>query len=143
MATYNKFQSFVEAMAHKEHDLETDTLQVALCNAANAPVNTNSVLTDLTEIANYTNLSSQVVTTDSSGQSTGTYDLVLDDLVLTASGGSVLPFRYVVLFNQTSTNDLLICWFDYLSDLTLTDGASLTVDFESDGGTTGSLLTLA
>ena len=144
MATYNKFNQFVEDLAHKVHDLSSDTLTVALCAAANAPVATNSVLADLTEIA-YTNLSSRVITTSTSGQTTGTYDLVLNDLTLTASGGSVAAFRYVVIYNDTpvAPADPLIGWFDYGSDLTLADGESLTIDFESDGPTTGSLLTLA
>ena len=144
MATFNKFNQFVEDLAHKVHDLESDTLQVALCAAANAPVATNAVLADLTQIA-YTNLSTQAITTSTSGQTTGTYDLVLNDLTLTASGGAAAAFRYIVVFNQTSSTptDALICWFDYGSDLTLADGESLTIDFESDGPTTGSLLTLA
>lgn len=143
MAAFNKFQQFVEDLAHKVHNLGSDTLQVALCNAANAPVNTNTVLANLTQIA-YTNLSTQVISTNSSGQSSGTYTLSLADLVLTASGGPVAGFRYVVVFNQTSATptDALICWFDYGSDLVLADGESLTVDFASDGGPNGNLLTL-
>ena len=144
MATYNKFQQFVEDLAHGVHDLETDQLVVALTAAANAPVATNSVLADLTEIS-YTNLSTRNITTSTSSQSSGTYDLVLNDLTLSASGGAVAAFRYVVVYNDTPTSPAnpLICWFDYGSDLTLGDGESLTIDFESDGGTTGSLLTLA
>lgn len=148
MAAFNKIQQFVEDLAHKVHDLETDQLKVALCNAANAPVNTNTVLANLTQIA-YTNLPGTTqpsVTTSTSGQATGTYDLVLDDLTITASGGPVAGFRYVVLYNDTPSatpTDPLICWFDYLSDLVLADGESLTVDFESNAGTDGSLLTLA
>ena len=133
MATYNKFQSFVEAVAEKVHNLGSDTLQVALTNAANAPVATNTVLANLTEIA-YTNLSTQVVTTATSAQTSGTYKLVLTDLVLTASGGSVAAFRYVVLFNQTAAADELIAWHDYGSDLTLADGETLTLDFDAANG---------
>lgn len=133
MATYNKFQSFVEALAEKKHNLGSDQLVVALCAAANAPVNTNTVLADLTTIS-YTNLSSRNITTSSSSQSSGTYKLVLTDLVLTASGGSVATFRYVVIYNDTATNDELICWFDYGSNLTLADGETLTLDFDGTNG---------
>ena len=135
MATYNKFQQFVEDQAHGVHNLGSDTLTVALCNAANAPVATNSVLLDLTQIA-YTNLSSRVITTTSSAQTTGTYKLTLTDLVLTASGGSVAPFRYVVIYNDTpiSPADPLIGWYDYGSDLTLADGETLTIDFDATNG---------
>jgi hypothetical protein len=143
MATYNKFQQCIEDIYHGVHNFSADNLEVALCNAANAPsASLDAVLTDLVVIS-YTNLSSRVITTSSSGHTTGTYDLVLNDLTLSASGGAVAGFRYVVVFNQDSVTptDALICWFDYGSDLVLNDGESLTVDFESDGPTTGSLFT--
>ena len=133
MATYNKFQSFVEATAEKVHNLGSDTLQVALTNAANAPVATNTILANLTQIA-YTNLSSQVLTTSSSAQTSGTYKLVIADLVLTASGGPAAAFRYVVVFNQTAAADELVAWHDYGSDLTLADGETLTLDFDAANG---------
>lgn len=135
MATYNKFQAFVEHLAEKVHNLGSDTLTVALCATANAPVATNSVLADLTQIS-YTNLSSRVLTVSSSSQTSGTYKLVLADLVLTASGGSVAAFQYVVIYNDTPTSpaDPLIAWYDYGSALTLADGESLTLDFSASNG---------
>jgi hypothetical protein len=53
---------------------------------------------------------------------------------LTASGGAVAPFRYVIIYNDTAANDELICYFDYGSDLTLADGESLTLDFSAANG---------
>jgi hypothetical protein len=133
MATFNKFNSFVEALAEGSHDLGSDQIKVALCAAANAPVATNGVLADLTEIS-YTNLSSRDVTTVSSAQSGGTYKLTLQDLTLTASGGAVATFRYIVLYNYTATSGELIGFYDYGSDLTLADGESLTIDFDGSNG---------
>jgi len=128
MATYAKFNDFVEDLAEKVHNLGADTLQVALCNAANAPVATNGQLSDLTQIA-YTNLSSQVVTTTSSTQSpAGTYTLNLNTLTLTASG-AVAAFQYVVLFNQTATNDELIGFWNYGSEVTLADTETFEINF--------------
>ena len=130
MASYNKFQQFVEDLAVSVHDCDTDQFTVALCAAANAPVATNSVLADLTEIA-YTNLSSRNLTTSTASQTSGTYTQLFADLVLTASGGSAAAFRYVVIYNNTPTSpaDPLVGWYDYGSDLTLADGESLTIDF--------------
>ena len=133
MATFNKFNSFVEALAEKSHNLGSDTLTVALTAAANAPVATNTVLANLTQIS-YTNCSARAITTSSSAQSSGTYKLVLTDLVLTASGGTVGPFRYVVIYNDTATNDELIGWYDYGSDITLANGETLTIDFDGTNG---------
>jgi len=127
---FNKFNSFVEALAHKKHNLSSDTLQVALTNTA--PVAGNAVLADLTQIS-YTNLSSRVLTTSSSGQTSGVYKLVIADLVLTASG-AVAPFRYVVIFNQTAANDELIGWYDYGSEITLANGDTFTIDFDGSNG---------
>jgi hypothetical protein len=130
MATFNKFNSFVEALAEKVHNLGSDQLIVALTNSA--PLATNTVLTDITEIS-YANLSSRNVTTSTSAQSSGTYKLVCADLVLTASG-AVGPFRYVVLYNGTAANDELIGWYDYGSSISLANGETFTIDFDGTNG---------
>ena len=130
MATFNKFNSYVEAIAEKVHNLGSDTLKVALTNSA--PVSSNTQLSNITEIS-YTNCSSRTLTTSSSSQTSGTYKLVLNDLVLTASG-TVGPFRYVVIYNDTATNDELIGWFDYGSALTLANTDTLTLDFDGTNG---------
>lgn len=107
MATFNKFDCFVEDLAEKVHNLSGDTLKVALTNTA--PIATNSVLADITQV-DYTYLSDRTVTITSSSQTSGAYSLVLEDLSLTASGGVVGPFRYVVLYNDSTTGDKMIGW---------------------------------
>ena len=133
--TLNLFDEFKEDPFNGVHNLGSGTLTVALCATASAPVATNSVLADLTVIA-YTNLSARVITTTSSTQTTGTYKLILADLVLSASGGAVAAFQYVVIYNDTPTSpaDPLIGWLDYGSALTLADGDSLTLDFSAANG---------
>lgn len=133
MAAFTKFNSFVEAVAEKKHNLGSDQLVIALCAAANAPVAGNSVLADLTVIA-YTNLSSRNLTTSSSAQTSGTYKLVLADLTLTASGGAVAAFQYIVIYNDTATNDELIGFYDRGSALTLADGESVVLNFDGSAG---------
>jgi hypothetical protein len=132
MATFNKFNSFVEALAEKVHNLGSDTLTVALTAAANAPVATNTQLSNLTQVA-YTNLSARTLSNVTSSQTGGTYTLDADDVILAASGGSVATFRYVVIYNDTATNDELIGWADYGSDVTLSDGESFTIKFGASG----------
>ena len=130
MATYNKFNSFVEKVAEKTFDLGTDTLKVALTDTA--PVATNSVLPDITE-SDYTNCSDRTLTVTSSAQTSGAYKLVLADLTLTASG-NVGPFRYVVIYDDTATNDDLIGWYDKGSEVTLSSGDTFKVDFDDTNG---------
>lgn len=130
MATFTKFQPFVEALAEKVHNLGSDQLVVALTNTA--PNNTDATLSQITEIS-YTNLSSRNVTTGTSAQTSGTYKLTLTDLVLTASG-SVGPFRYVVLYNDTSASDNLIAFWDRGSSVTLASGDTFTVNFDDSNG---------
>ncbi len=133
MAGFQKFYQFVEDIAKKVHNLSTDQLKIALCASANAPVATNAVLADLTEIS-YTNLSTRNITTTSAEQTTGVLKLILVDLVLTASGGSVAAFRYIVIYNDTASGKPLIGFYDYGSNLTLLDGETFTIDWDNSTG---------
>ena len=131
MATFNFFNSFTEAEAEKKHNLGSDTLTIALTNSA--PSASNSVLTDITQIS-YTNLSSRTLTTTSSAQTSGDYKLIIADKSLTASGGSVATFRYVVIYNDTATNDELIGWYDTGAGQTLADGDQFNINFDDTNG---------
>ena len=133
MASFTKFNSFVEALAEKTHNLGADTLKVVLTNSA--PVAANTVLADITQIANgngYTT-GGTAATISSSAQTSGTYKLVLADVTFTASG-SMGPFRYAVLYNDTATSDELIGWWDYGSSITLAASETFTVDFDATNG---------
>lgn len=136
MASYNKINGFVEHLAEKVHDLGADTFAVALTTHANIPTaGMTATLASLTQIS-YTNLSSRSVgTASSSAQTSGTYKLVLPDLVLTASG-TVATFRHTVLYNDTPTSpaDPLIAWWDYGSDVSLLSSETFTIDFDASNG---------
>jgi hypothetical protein len=121
----------VEKLAEKVFNLQSDTLKVALTNVA--PSAANAILTDITEIA-YTFCSARALTVSSSAQTSGTYKLVIADLILTATGGAVGPFRYVVIYDDTAASDDLICYFDYGSAITLADTETLTLDFDASNG---------
>lgn len=138
MATYTKFQPFVEALAEKTHNLGADTLKVALTNTA--PNATDAQLSQITQIANGNGYTTGGSTTaqSSSAQSSGTYKLVLGDVVFTASG-TMATFRYAVLYNDTAINDELIGYWDYGSAVSLADGETFTWDADPTNG----VLTLA
>lgn len=131
MATWNKTNQFVEDIGKGVHVLGTHQLKVALTNTA--PVAGNATYAALTAPLATTNLSGATpfnVTTTSYTQTSGTASLVLVDLLLTATG-SVGPFRYVALYNDTPTSpaDPLIGWYDYGSSVTMASGETFLIDF--------------
>lgn len=140
-AAFTKFNAFVENLAEKVHALDADTLKVSLHNTA--PVATNALFGDLTEISAGNGYSAGGTTTaqSSSAQTSGTYKLVVADVVFTASGGTIGPFRYPVLYNSTPTSPLkpLIGFFDYGSSITLASGETFTWDADASAG----ILTIA
>lgn len=133
MASYVKYQQFVEDFGNKVHDLvgTNDTLKVALTNAA-PNVATHAVLADITELSPGGGYSAGGADTQNDGsETTGTLTVTGVDVVFTASGGTIGPFRYVVLYNDTPSSpaDPLIAYWDYGSSITLQNGETFTVDF--------------
>ena len=133
MASFVKYQNFVEDLGNKVHDLvgTNDTLKVALTNTApNAA--THNVLADITEISAGNGYTAGGADTQNDGsESGGTLTVTGVDIVWTASGGTIGPFRYAVLYNDTPTSpaDPLIGYWDYGSSITLQIGETFTVDF--------------
>lgn len=140
MATFTEINDFLENLAEAML-CDTDAFEIALSNTApasetsNPTADGNGVLANVTQVS-YTFCSSRVITTTSSSQTGGTYKLVLQDITLSASGGSVGPFRYVYVFDQTPTApaDPLVCLYDYGSSITLNDGEDLAIDFDDANG---------
>ncbi len=130
MASFVKLNKFPLNLAQKVFNLGSDTLTVALTDVA--PGATNNQLSDLTQVS-YTNLSARALTISSSTQTSGTYKLVIADLVLTASG-TVAQFRYVVIYDDTATNDELIGYYDYGSEINMVNTDTLTLDFDASAG---------
>lgn len=143
MASFNKFQAFVEHLAEKVHNLGADTLKVLLANDAPSAAN-DAVKADLTSElgtgGGYTS-GGTAASISSSAQTSGTYKLVLADVVFTASGGTIGAFQYAVLYNDTPTSpaDPLIGYWDYGSSITLADGETFTWNADPTNG----ILTLA
>lgn len=134
MATYTKFLQFTKDLIDGVHDFDAHTFKVALTNTA--PVNTNTVLANLTQIANgngYT--TGGTATTISTSTSSGTAKITGTDVVFTATG-SMGPFRYVVVYNDTPSSpaDPLIAFWDYGSSITLASTETFTVDFDATNG---------
>lgn len=134
MASYNKFNSFVSDVATKVHNLNSDTLKVMLTNTA--PVATNTIKSNLTEVSavNGYVAGGQTATFVSGNNASGTYKLILQPVQWTASGGSIGPFEFAVLYNSTAASGNLIGWWDYGTAITLTNGNTFTVSLDQTNG---------
>jgi hypothetical protein len=127
--TFVDYDEYSADLHNGVHNLGSDTIKIALTNSA-PNVATDSELADITEISagNGYTAGGEAVTIASSTQTGGTYSLTGSGTVVwTASGGAIADFRYLVLYNDTATNDELIGYYDYGSTLTLNDGDDLTV----------------
>ncbi len=135
MASFVKYNVFVEDLCNKVHDIfgTTDTLRIALTNTA-PNVSTHAVLGDITEISDGFGYATGAGTSDTANDSTrsgATVTVTGVDVVFTASGGTIGPFRYAVLYNDTPSSPLnpLIGYWDYTTNVTLQNGETFTVDF--------------
>ncbi len=141
MGTFNKFQDFSEQVAKGVHVFGTHSFKLALTNSA--PVATNTVLANITQIANgngYTTGGAAVpnlTCTESSGITT----VAADQVVFTATG-AMGTFRYLVLYNDTAASDNLVGWWDHGSTVSLQAGETYTFKF-NDTATGGTILTLS
>jgi len=136
MVAFSKLNSFVENLAEGVFNLGSDMLKLALSNTL--PVVTNAVLADISEISagNGYTAGGLTVTVNSSQQVSGVYRLNIQDIVLSASGGTIGPFRYAYLYDDTPTSpaDPLIGYWDNGSSVTLANGESITFDFDQTNG---------
>lgn len=133
MAVFNKFNQFVADVAHKLHDMNTGTTDVYKVYLTNtAPVVTNTVYNtpaDLTTANGYT-ATGTTIGTITGAQVSGTFSFSGGtNPSWTASGGSIGPFEWAVLYNSTSGK--LIGWWDYGTTITLTNGNTFVVSLPS------------
>ena len=139
MASYNKFQDYVEQLSKGVHNWSAHTFKEFFSNSA--PVATNTVLADITQIASGNGYTAgagggNTLDTVTLTESAGTAKVTIADKVFTASGGSVGPFRYIGVYNDTASSpaDALVCWYDYGSSITLADTETFTTDFDATNG---------
>lgn len=142
MATFNKFNDFSEQLIRGVHDWDAHTFKVALTNTA--PIAANTILADITQVSGANGYTTGgTATTITISETGGTTTVNGTQVVFSATGGSIGPFRYAVLYNDTATSpaDALVGFWDYGASITLQDGETFTVKFSNT--TPGAILTLA
>jgi len=141
MATYNKFNDFTEQQLIGTHDWDTNVFKIMLTNSA--PIAANTVKADLTEIAlvnGYPGTNTTTITVTGDTPSLGYTTVQGTQVQFAASGGSIGPFRYAVLYNDTAASKNLVAWWDNGSAVTLSAGDTFTVKFNNT--TPGTIFTL-
>lgn len=133
MASFNKYQKGVEALV-EGINAGSDTWKVALSNRTPV-VASDAALADAVEISagNGYTAGGNTASVSSSTQTGGTYKLVLNSpTAWTATGGSIGPFQYAILYDSTTDN--LIGYWDYGSAVTLSAGEAFSVVLDGSNG---------
>lgn len=129
MASYSKYETFVEDLANKLHDLfgTNDTVNAVI--HTDAPV----VATD-TSVANLTQITGTgyaAADIQNDGTRTGgTFTMTAVDYQWTAGAADwTNTARYVSIYNDTSVTDRLIASWDYGTTFAVGNGETFTLDF--------------
>lgn len=141
MASFNKFQDFVEQLAIGTHDFDTHSFKLALTNTL--PTATQTALGQITQISGTNGYTTGGTTTTLSvSESNGTVTVNGTQVTFTASGGTMDTFQYYVLYNDTASSptDALVAWWDHGSTVSLANGESFTVKFNN--ASPGAILTI-
>lgn len=139
MATYNKFQDYVEQLNKAVHNWSSHVFKAALSNTAPSATDTGLATGGAHPPPAATNgytAGGQQLDTVTLSETSGTAKVTIADEVFTAAGGNLGPFRYVIIYNDTATSpaDALVCWYDYGSSITLADTETFTIDFDATNG---------
>lgn len=130
MATYVKYNQFVEDLAKAVHNFGTHSFKVALSNGTpSASHATLSAITELSTANGYT--AGGATTTIGISESAGTVTVTATDPAAWTASGAGITFRYAALYNDTATSpaDALIAYWDNGSSTTVTAGNTLQIDF--------------
>jgi hypothetical protein len=136
MAAFVKYNTFIDELSKGGHNLQTAVFKAALTNTAPTPASDTIWSTGVyppPAAANGYTAGGNTLTTTSAATTAGVFKLVLVDSVFTAAGGTMGPFRYVILYNSSATNKV-VGYYDYNSSITLNDTETFTVDFDGANG---------
>lgn len=139
MPVGTEFYCFNTDLASKVHNLTADDIRVYLSNAA--PSLTFVKKADLAEITIQHGYTGPVSVTPSNASADAKFTLSGVYITISASGGGIGPFRYIVLFNNTPGTKPLIGWWDVGDSITINDGNDMRLRFDSVLGT-GTILTI-
>ena len=136
MASFNKYNTYIDEISKGGHNLQTAVFKVALTNTApTAATDTvwNTTVAPAPAAANGYTSGGNTLTTSSAATTSGTFKLVLADSTFTATAGGIGPFRYAIIYNSSASNKV-VGYYDYGSSVTLADTETFTVDLDGTNG---------
>ena len=136
MASFVKYNLFIDELSKGGHNLQTAVFKGALTNTAPTVASDtvwNTTVAPAPAAANGYTSGGNTLTTSSAATTSGTFKLVLADTVFTATAGGIGPFRYFIIYNSSATNKV-VGYYDYASSITLADTETFTVDFDNTNG---------
>lgn len=129
-ATYNKFQDFSQQLIRgTTHQFSSHVFKIALTNTAPSPTDVSWLPGTTAPPPAAANGYTPGVTTITEADVSGSTAVQGTQVVFTASGGSIGPFRYAILYNDSSSTKAVIAWWDYGSSITIDDAEKFTVQF--------------
>jgi hypothetical protein len=133
-STFTLFNSAAGKIGDGTIDLDTHTFKAALTNTA--PVATNTVLANITQISGTNGYTTGGVTLTGlafTQPSAGIWRWDTNDFSFTASGGTMGTFRYIAIYSDTAASDDLVGYYDHGTAVSLPDGSSYTFTVAADG----------
>jgi len=135
MATVQIPQNAALLLATKEIDWDNDTFKLILCSNFTFDVDNDIEYSDVSGNELSTGNGYTAGGETMSGGSVAVDDAnnlakrTFNNVTITASGGNIGPYRVVIIYNDTVTNDPIMSAITYDSDQTILDGDSAV--FES------------
>jgi hypothetical protein len=132
-SSWYKFNDFTEQLVRGVHDWDAHTFKVALTNTAPTAGQTTWNTTDHPAPSSASGYSAggTAIGTIGISESNGTTTVTGTQVVFTASGGSIGPFQYAVVYNDSTGSKNAISYFDYGASITLTDAETFTIKFNN------------
>jgi hypothetical protein len=144
MAVFNKFQDFTEQLIRGVHDFDAHVFKVALTNTAPAATDASwNTTPHPAPVAALGYPAGGLTTTVTVAEASGTTTVSGTQVIFTASGGQIGPFRYAVLYNDSAISPAkaAVGYWDYGASATLNDTETFTIKFNN--ASPGAILTLA
>lgn len=131
MATFVKFEPFIQFLVNKEMDLFGTNETINVIIHSDAPVvATDDTVADLTQITGTGYAAAD--TQNDATRSGGTVTMTMVDYTWTAGAGDWTAGRYVAMYDDTPTTptaDPLFGDYDYGASFTVGNGETFTVDY--------------